>query len=465
MNKRIFILFLIANIFSFSLFAQDAKAKYVFYFIGDGLGPSQRQLSEYFLQEKENNPDLKLEMNSLPSIGVITSHSSDSFVTDSAAGGTALACGHKTKNAYIGKDAKGKNVKNILEAAMEKGWKTGVVTSTRLTHATPACFLAHNINRNNENAIAVDMLNSGVDFLAGGGWEHIFPPSTAGIKSKRADSRNLAKEFEGKGYSVFAGPGSAEEFYSYSPKAGEKVFAAIASSHLPYEIDRINSGKKQPSLADLTQKAVDALKNDNQEFIIMIEGGRIDHACHINDPVGTIYDTLAMDDAVKVATNFYKQYPDETLIVIAADHETGGVSLGFGNNYFLKLKEMKDAKASIEEGLKKYTKKANRTEYFKELEESLGLSRLNTKEKAKLKDAMDMVDGRKVWRVMHGYNPVLVAAAHILSERMNIQWSSYAHTGTQLTVSAIGQGADNFCGFYDNTEVVKKISKATGLEL
>ncbi|MBN2650850.1 MAG: alkaline phosphatase [Spirochaetales bacterium] len=466
MKKLLLLIFV--GFFSFSAFAQETKPKYVFYFIGDGLGPSQRQLAEYYLQEDTADENAKLLMNSFPNVGVITSHSADTFVTDSAAGGTALATGYKTNNGVIGKDANGNNVRNIFDAAKERGWKTGIVTTTRLTHATPASFYAHNIHRDNENEMAIDLLNSNIDFFAGGGWRHLVPGGLSGWKSKRGDELDILEELRKKGYMVFAGPGSDKKFKEYQPKKGEKIVAALTASHLPYEIDRIFSYPKMPSLAELTQKAVDTIGDAEKGFIIMVEAGRIDHACHINDPVGTIYDTLALDNAIKVAMDFYNKHPNETLIIVGADHETGGASLGFGANYFLKLREMENAKISVEDKLSdgfRYTKETDKAEYIKYLEDNLALTNMTARELAKLGKAMELVDSGAEIDIPYGYDPVAVAAAHILSERMNIQWTTFVHTGTQLTVSAIGSGSELFCGFYDNTMLVRKIAALTGLEL
>lgn len=184
-----------------------APPKYIFYFIGDGLGASQRQLSEFFIQEKDKNPAKKLLMNTFEVAGMNTTHCANTLITDSAAAGTALASGLKTNKGVIGKDTNGKNVTTLIEAARDKGMKTGIITTTRLTHATPAAFVAHNISRYNENQIAEDMLNSNVDFLAGGGIRHFIPQGMKiengdavgkTIQSKRKDDKNLVNAFEKK---------------------------------------------------------------------------------------------------------------------------------------------------------------------------------------------------------------------------------------------------------------------------
>ena len=231
---------------------------------------------------------------------------------------------------------------------------------------------------------------------------------------------------------------------------------------MPYEIDR---KAEVPSLKYMTEKGIELLKQDKDGFFMMVEGGRIDHASHANDVMGTIYDTIAFDDAIKSAYEFYEKNPKDTLIVIAADHETGGMGLGFGANYFLKLDELKDVKVSVEDVLQKaYT--GNRDEYFKYIADNMGLKDLTADEKAKIDKAMDLEDKDKnASEQFGGYSPVAIATTHIISERSGMQWTSYAHTAVQVPLAAVGDGAEEFSGFKDNTDVAKLIGKAMGKEI
>lgn len=445
--------------------------KYVFYFIGDGLGASQRQAAEYFLQEKTGNPEAKLVMNSLAIAGINTTHSADTLVTDSAAAGTALATGYKTNNGVISQLPDGTAVKTLFEAAEEKGLATGLVSSTRLTHATPAVFASHNPNRNAENEIAYDFLDSGVDYFAGGGYRHFVPQNWKWGKSKRKDDINVAQEFYELGYKTFLTEYDTEAFRNYQPKGAEKVFAVFTYSHLPYEIDR--NTEEVPSLAELTKKGIDLLDNYQKGFIMMVEGGRIDHACHANDPAATIHDTLAFDAAVAEAYKFYQRHPKETLIVVVGDHETGGFALGFGKNYFLKMEELVDVKVSTADvlnyGAGNYSNnfKNNRSEYYGYLADNLGLADLTREERAKIDGAIDLVEsGAKVASSTYGgYDPVAITVTHILSERANVHWTTYAHSGTAIPMSAVGVKAERLGGFKDNTEIAKTLAAIMELKL
>ncbi len=449
--------------------------KYVFYFIGDGLGASQRQLAEFYKQEVTGDKTAKLIMNTFPIAGLNTTYSADTLVTDSAAAGTALATGYKTNNGMISVLPDGvTEVKSLIEEAEAKGMATGLISTTRITHATPAVFASHNVDRNDENGIAEDYVKSGVDFIAGGGFRHFLPQNWGiyepGFKSKRKDDKNLIGEFGKKGYKLFYGEKGCKYFDDYEPEAGDKVFATFTYSHMPYELDRVNDpeNKNIPSIADITQKAIDVLSSDEDGFFMMVEGGRIDHACHANDAAGSVHDTLAFDAAIKKAYDFYLAHPNETLITVVGDHETGGMGLGFAKNYFLNLNNLTKQKASFED-IVNGIYDGDRDAYYTYIAKNLGLNDLTAKEKAQLERAMDIVDNGEDFDVAaYGpdyYGPVGVTTTHIISERANIQWTTYAHSGTAIPMSALGVGADNFGGFKDNTQIAETMADVMGFEL
>ncbi|MBN2897428.1 MAG: alkaline phosphatase, partial [Clostridia bacterium] len=235
--------------------------KYVFYLIGDGLGFSQRQMAEYYLQSITGDDSRKLVMDTLPVSGINTTYSADSLITDSAAAGTALACGIKTANGVIAEDLEGNAVTSLIEAAEAKGMKTGLVSTTRITHATPATFASHNSSRDDENGIALDYVDSGVDFIAGGGARHFLASTTPAntkdysgetMKSKRKDDVDVIAEFEKVGYSTYIGKEGTDALMAEDFADDEKVFAVLTNSHLPYEIDRQNLYPELPSIGELT---------------------------------------------------------------------------------------------------------------------------------------------------------------------------------------------------------------------
>lgn len=461
------IVLLVTMVFSFLPTAgveAAAAPKYVFMFIGDGLGAAQRQAAEYYLAEQKKDPKVKLLMNTFPVAGINTTYAADTLVTDSAAAGTALATGHKTNNDIIAKLPNGQNLKTLVECAEEKGIATGLVTTTRITHATPAVFASHNMFRDNENEIAVDYLDSGVDFLAGGGYRHFAPKSWTWGKSSRTDERNLLDEFAGKGYRIFATPNDTKAFRSYQPKTAEKVVALFSSSHEPYEIDRRNNDKT-PSLPEMTDKAIQVLSKYPKGFFLMVEGGRIDHACHANDAPGSIVDTLAFDQALAKAYEFYQKHPNETMILVVGDHETGGMGLGFASNYFLKMNELLDVKISVEDALQNKYKTGERNSFFQYAAQNFSLDKLTAGEKAEIEKAMDIKD-KGVKDTAYGpYDPVAIACTHVLSERANLFWTTYAHSGTAIPLSAIGIGAASFGGYKDNTEIGQAMAQLLNFQL
>lgn len=447
--------------------------KYVFMFIGDGLGFSQRQFSEYYLQNLKNNPSKKLRMNAFNVSGINTTHSSNSLITDSAAAGTALSTGFKTNNGVIAQDENGRNVKTLIEAAEEKGMATGIITTTRLTHATPATFASHNPSRGNENEIAEDFLDSDVDFFAGGGLRHFIPQNyqtnqtdSAGktIKSKREDDKNLLNEFEKLGYKVYTGMNGAKTFKSDDLSKEDKVFAAFTYTHLPYEIDRINQKQETPSLAQITKKCIDVLKKDKDGFFMMVEGGRIDHASHANDAAATVHDTLAFDKAIEEAYDFYLDHPQETLILVVGDHETGGMGLGMDSQgYFVDPAVITKAKVSNEDVLMgKYT--GDREGYKAFIGKNLGLNDLTESELAKLEKGMDDADAGVTYGY-YKYDAAAMAVTHIISERANIFWTTTIHTATAIPMSAVGTKADEFAGYKDNTEIARTMAKIMAFKL
>lgn len=450
------------------------QPKYIFYFIGDGMGTSQRQITEYYLQETTGDATKKLLLNTFPHSAINTTHSMNTLITDSAAAGTALATGYKTDNGVISKDPQGNDLKTLVEAAEEIGMATGLASTTRITHATPAVFASHNESRGNENEIAADFLDSGVDYIVGGGVRHFLPEGWKDnqtdafgktIKSKRKDNRNLLAEFRQAGYTVRYGMKGAEEFRKETFKAGDQYLGLFTYSHLPYTLDDMhNDSYNAPTLAEMTSKGIELLSKDKDGFFFMIEGGRIDHACHPNDTPAAIMDTLAFDDAVKEAYDFYLKHPDETLILVLGDHETGGLGMGVNTDYFLSLSELTKAKMSIEVLQGQYD--GDRAAFYAFIEENFGLTELSKEEKNLFEKSMDMVDeGTFTYNNKYKYDETAMAVTHILSERAGVYWTSYAHTATQIPMSAIGVGAEQYSGFMDNTTIANLTAELVGLSL
>lgn len=278
------------------------QVKNVIVMIGDGMGVSQ-----VYAGLTANKGMLFLEKSQF--VGFSKTYSASSYITDSAAGGTAIACGTKTKNGAIGVDADGNPVKSMLEYAAENGLSTGVVVSCAVTHATPASFVAHQPSRKMEEEIAVDFVNSDLSVFIGGGKKYF---------DGRSDNENLLDKLSAKGFQI------AFNLDDIKKVGSGKLAGLVADEHPALYPER---GEFLP---ESVQAAINLLKNNDKGFCLMVEGSQIDWACHANDKDATISEMLDFDRAIKVAFDYADQDPN-TLVIITADHETGGMSLTGGD--------------------------------------------------------------------------------------------------------------------------------------
>ena len=449
----LFIAWLLAIIW-LPLSAIAAGPKNVIFYIGDGMASAQRRLPEEVYGKK-------LTMNKLPVVGLYTTFSSDSIIPDYAAAGTAMATGHKTASYVISMDVE-KNVafETLAEAAKRLGKSVGILTTTRLSHATPATFAAHIASRNSENEIAEQYLEKEFDVWMGGGRRHFIPKSIENrqdpdknLKSKRKDERDLLKEFADKGYAVIR---TKSELMALDIKTDTRVFATFTESHLPYELDM---PEMVPNLAQMTAVAIKILKQNPKGFFLMVEGGKIDHAAHGNAPGGVLCDTIDFDNAVKAGVDF-REEDVNTLILVGGDHETGGMGLGFGSDYYMKPEVLKKlTKTEFGMGYGEVLKNPDKA--YDILIKTAGFKKLRSKEKKAIKKAIKQAKAGRVMRSKNSaYNPSIFGFtfAKILSDRSRIGWTSYAHTGHPVLITADGPGAETFMGYYDNTDVGKKVA-------
>ena len=274
------------------------RVKNIILFIGDGMGIGQIAVLKYRSLPNKTN------IEKLSNVGLIATYSADSLVTDSAAVATAIATGFKTKNHMVGVLPNGSKVETVLELAESLNKSTGLVTTTRITHATPAAFASHVTSRYDENEIAVQMLESGVDILLGGG-------------------RKIMKEHlslaESLGFKIIF---NRTQFLTVGNAI--KLLGLFAEDHMSYAIERNTT--TEPSLAEMTKVAINILSRNGRGFFLMVEGGRIDHACHENNMTKLIEEMVEFDEAIGVALEYAKTRND-TIIIVTADHETGGLTI------------------------------------------------------------------------------------------------------------------------------------------
>ncbi|MGN0053427.1 MAG: alkaline phosphatase [Bacteroides sp.] len=462
--KRVFYS-LIALLLTGMVYAQQAK--YVFYFIGDGMGVNQVNGTEMYLAEQEGRIGVTpLLFTTFPVASVATTFSTTNSVTDSSAAGTALATGAKTYNGAIGMDDQKNVLQTVAEKAKKAGKRVGVTTSVSVDHATPAAFYAHQPNRSMYYEIALDLPKAGFDFYAGGGF---LKPHTTFDKKKALSIFPIIEE---AGYTVARG---LDEYQEKATAAKKMVLIQKEGARpdcLPYAIDRKEGDL---TLAQITESAISFLtKEKNKGFFLMVEGGKIDWACHGNDPATAFEEVIDMDNAIKVAYEFYKKHPKETLIVVTADHETGGLGLGT-DKYELALKALTYQKQSQDElsraitDLRKMRKAINWNEVKELLAEKMGFWKelpLTWEQEKMLRDEYEesFVKKHVVFEesLYARTEPLAVAAKRVMSQIAMVGWTSPNHTAGYVPVYAIGAGSQLFMGKMDNTEIPQRIAKAAG---
>ena len=469
----------------------EQKAKYVFLFIGDGMGVAQRNAAELYLAATANSgarpEDTELLMNTFPAQGMTTTYDLTSVIPDSASTATALSTGYKTISGTVGMDAGGSEAyQNISEIAKENGWKVGVISSVSIDHATPAAFYAHQASRNDYYEISVQLAESGFDYFAGGTAKR--PTGNEG------DQPDVFEMAETNGYTVID---TDEEFKALTPDAG-KVWVINGnlqdSGAMHYDLDRTDD---DIALSDYVAKGIEMLDNENG-FFMAVEGGKIDWACHANDAGASILDTLEFDKSIQVAYDFYLQHPEETLIVVTGDHETGGMTIGFAGTMYdsfmdkIALQTMSFTQFTTDV-IKPYQEEhdssnANLEDLLPQIEEAFGLIVLSEDEKASLQELADAggadaslklhmalsdlelseieaaftasLGGEEIapsdeytYLLYGGYDPLTMKLTTILNQKAGLAWTSYSHTGVPVQTSAIGVGQDQFNGYYDDTDI------------
>lgn len=445
------------------------QAKYVFYFIGDGMGVNQVNGTEMYQAEFQKGiiGVEPLLFTQFPVGTMATTFSATNSVTDSAAAGTALATGEKTYNHAISVDVDKNPLQTVAEKAKKAGKKVGVTTSVSVDHATPASFYAHQPDRDMYYEIALDLPKANFDFYAGGGF---LKPNTT-FDKKEAPS--IFPIFEQAGYTVARG---YQDYKDKAAKADKMILIQREGANpscLPYALDRKEGDL---TLAQITESAIDFLtKGKDKGFFLMVEGGKIDWACHANDAATVFNEVKDMDDAIKVAYEFYKKHPKETLIVVTADHETGGLVLGTGR-YALNLKALQYQKNStdvLSQRISDLRKAKGNKVTWKDMKallaEEMGFWKqlpLSWSQERKLRDEFEksFVKNKVVFAesMYSKSEPMAACAKEVMNEMAMVGWVSGGHSAGFVPVFAVGAGSHLFGGKIDNTEIPKRIAKAAG---
>jgi len=393
-----------------------AEIENVILMILDGVGPYQYELTRLVYGE--------LNIDRMLAVGSITTHSADADITESPAAATALATGQKTNNVMVAIAPDGTRLKTVLEYAKEVGMATGLITTVMIYDATPAAFAAHNESRYNQADIASEMLEQGVDVLLGGG-RTLF------------DDEGLVPRTTQLGYTyVETGP-------ELSTVIGERVLGLFAGADMSYELDRHLTN--EPSISEMTEKAIEILSAGDEGFFLMVEGGKTDWAGHRNDAASIAGDLKAFDDAVGVAMEFADNN-GQTLIIIASDHETGGLSYSSSDGGFI-AGFLQQVTAGVDYIGTRFNKDRSNVESV--IRQYTPIQNLTTSEIRRIQDCGEgyqsgrMEPGNTIGAVLSGY------------ERVN--FSTTYHTAADVPLLWYGAGAFEYSGLCDNTDIGKQL--------
>lgn len=440
-----------------SLQAADAP-KYIFYYIGDGMG-FNHVLNAQIFSDEVLRADSTLTMLRFPVASMARTHSASSDVTDSAAAGTALATGRKTRNNMLGMDADTVAVTSIAKTLFDKGWGVGLVTTVAIDDATPGAFYAHVPSRSEYMTVGRQLAESGFQYVAG-----------AGLRAARDNDgarTPLLDYFAEQGVTVACGPeGLATEADRLLVLSNDTV----KTWNVGYTVDSIPGALTLPAMTAAGIRQLSRVSPDR--FFMMVEGGNIDHAGHANDGGTIMREVINFDQSLALAWQFYLAHPDETLIVVTADHETGGMSIGTTTTGYSVRPAVAAAQKVSKEEFSEYVKslaRDRRVYHWPDMEEylaeNLGFGsavKLTPEETAELSEMFEnMMAGRNsapdqetLYATFDGFS---ARVFELLNDKAGLGFTTIKHTGAPVPVFAAGVGASEFSGVNDNTDLPRKI--------
>lgn len=440
-SQIIFIIFILC----FAALSSAGQAKNIILMIGDGMGPAHLHIAWLYATRQLGKNLVMTEVMNKGQTAYMINDTADSTVTESAAAAVQMATGVKVLARSVGIGPDGKVLKTILEMAKEKGKATGLVTTSGITDATPAGFIAHVAHRSEEDKIGEQLVKSGVNILFGGRKAFFLPEAE---KGKRKDGRNLLDEARRNGYAV------VETTEAMKAEQGEKILGLFNSGNLLFEIDR--KGSTEPSLKEMTVKALEVLDRNKEGFFLMVEAGRIDHAAHANDIAAVISDTLAFDEAIQAAYEYQKGHPD-TLLIVTADHETGGLAVlpysHTSKEYEgINLEAISKIKGSHEKWGKELGKDPTPEKIKTVIKENFDIDLKDDEVKVIKEHTLKKLDPRH-FRSSIGF---------VLRLYHRIGWVSDSHSASPLLLFGIGPGSEKIKGWRHNTELFTAMKEAYG---
>ncbi len=445
---------------------RSPAAKNVILLIVDGCSSEQYTLARWFKGSPLAIDEIRC--------GAVKTYIADSVIADSAPAATALATGHFTNDKLIGVAPSAKTVTvpppsadeqlrplaTLLEAARLQGKATGIVATSRVTHATPAAFMAHVTSRKSEEEIMEQAVHQGVNVVLGGGRDFALPKSAGGA---RRDGEDLIALLRQRGYQV------ATDREQLQKAGGEKVFGLFALGPMAPEIDRPRRAPSEPTLAEMTRKAIELLSADKDGFFLMVEGSQVDWACHANDPAHLLSDLLAYDEAVAVALEFARR-DGQTLVIALSDHNTGGMSIG---NMRTSKTYSQTSIADLLEPLRKM--RCSAVDLWQQLSrgpEGKGADRKDITPDAVRRvvkewwgleitedDAKQILEvaGRNIGSAHNAFGEVLCARYTVLG------WTTHGHAGGDVPLHAFGP--DRPVGTFDQPQIARRMAQSMGVDL
>lgn len=447
------------------------KPRHIIHLVADGMAMATLSMADHLSRAVRGRGLSWMNLYNQPgTVGAFMDvRSLNSVVTDSSASSCAWSSGSRIVNGTVNILPDGTVLTPLYTLFGQQGWKRALVTTTEITHATPAGFAASGLRREAAENIAVQYLERSIEVLLGGGQKYFDP-------AKRKDKLDLLSNYQAAGYQVFK---SAKEFAA--AKNDGKWLGIFANSHLPFTVDWNHDAKHKetvPHLAELTRKALAKLENENH-FIMQVEGGRVDHGAHMCDAVAALYDQIAFDEALDVCLDFQKRHPD-TLLVITTDHPTGnpglnglGTGYGFSSALFTNVQRVKRSFSEILKTLNvpgpdtppltkgqvappvaqdpKFIADTLReaTDYQVSLEKAAVLAPYLAKK------------GKAQFTLM---NSAVAQLGQLMANHLGIGWAGTTHCSDYVPLVATGPGAERFRGFILNTDVFRHYTQLAGID-
>lgn len=435
----------------------DEGARNIIFLVSDGMSSGTLTLADLMLRRRDGRASHWIQLYDRADVrrGLMDMASLDSVVTDSAAAASSWGCGHRINNGGVNWGPNGEEFTPILRYFSNAGKSTGLVTTTRITHATPAGFAANVPQRGMEDEIAVQYLERKIDVLLGGGSRHF-------EKARRRDSRDLYAEYTKAEYHVVR---KKQDLFNL-PNDQKRILGTFYDDHVPYTLDHLHTAEYRetiPTLAEMTQIALNRLSRNRNGFILQVEGGRVDHAAHGNDVGGLIFDQIAFDDAIGVVVEFAEQNKD-TLVIITTDHGNANPGLnGEGpgyrdsNKHFDRIARFKHTNTWILTGL---NEESTVSAIRERIEAATGIA-VTENEARILRDAYRGVH-EPVYAMMSRPWAVM---GQILANYTSVNWIGTTHTADYVELAAFGPGSEAIGPFTKNTELFEVMTKSAGIRV